>query len=890
MAQQSFDSLVDDEDTYGGLSGEAKAFGAGAARSASFGLSDQALVRSGLVNPETLKGLQTVNPLSSATGEIAGVIAPMALGDEAGLLNLPGSVAKLGGIAEGSAGLMGAGNATAKAIGYGLEGAAYGGGQSISENALGDHDLLSEKTLANIGLSAAFSGGLGALVGKFGPQADKSSSESKFLAKKIESSAEPGSAEAVISQTDLPAEDKLSFIQMAKKQKAGANAMRKEFQEAGLPEVLGMMSDNQMVQKYASAISQLPTMAGEAVRKDVDAGFNQVNGIIKDAFNVMPQELMDRESGGATIKDLIRDKFDQMQEPLKALYKEREAQGNIIRLPDEEVLKFYDSLNKEASQFKNVTNEGRKIISQSANEMLQEAAHQAESSGTSAISNLDAYSKSLAQKARAATRSGDHDVAQAYYLVRDKIENFIDEQMIASEKELGGNGAGAGAGAEEVISNYKDLKEQYKNFKGILSDFAETTGLGKRATTEMGLNEALDKIPNEKFVDKIFDPKNAQGLRNIKENFPDVFQALSAQKKSQMYQDALVNKTFNPLQLLKDVNTDKKMSKGVRDLLFSPEELNKMGTAEKWIRNLPAKVGPSGTPEGLEYMEMAKNPIKSLIGHGVNEAGSSVGKKLIESLTKPEEEAQLKTLLNLNKTQEKINNGIMLKINEIFNKSKEPLAIKGISKLVSMEDFDNEAEKIRSDANNPQSTLNKFASVGALDLHAPNVSNSMKMAYARGVQFLNSKLPPQPTDFLGKRSPIAKAEISKFNRYYRIVQNPLSALEQVKNGTIVPETTETLTNVYPRLFMDMKQKLLHQISEQTSVPYQTRQSISMFLGEPLDKALSPQAILANQSTIAFAPKNQGLNAPQGKMRTKGLDKMDRPGRLAADYGALSDKV
>ncbi len=878
----AFDSMVDDEDKFGGTTGEIKAGLAGAARGATFGLSDQALTKSGLVKPETLKGLQETNPISSFTGEMAGMIAPAFLGDEAGLANLPGTVSRLGRVAEGSAGLAGAGKVAAKAIGYGTEGAAYGLGQSVSENALGDYDLVSEKTLANIGLSAAFMGGIGGLVGKFGKGAvDASSVEDKFLAKKIENSAAPGSEEAVISQTDLPAEDKLSFIKNFKDPKPGAKAMRDEFQKQGLPEVLGMMSNSQTVQKYASAISQLPTMAGDSVRRDIDAGFNKVGSIIKDSFGATPGEYMDREAGGASIKDLIRDKFDQMMDPLKQLYKDREALGKSIDIPNDASYKVYEGLTEQAGKFREPTNEGRKIISGAANDFLTNASQEG------GMANLDAYTKTLASKARQATRAGDHDAAAAYYQVRDTVDKFVDTHLNKLGKTLENEGIeGASSEAGKAINEYQDLKRNYAKLKGTLSSFAETTGLGRKATTELGLNEALEKITDEKFVDHIFDPKNAKGLGDIKENWPDVFQALVTQKKSQMYQNATLNKTFNPLQLFKDINNEQKLSKGVKNLLFTPEQLEKMGTAKKWVENLPAKVGPSGTPEGLEYMEMAKNPIKSLISHSVNEAGSAVGKKLIESLTKPEEAAQLKTLLNLNKAQEKIDRGITTKVKSILGDSYRPVTAKLVSKIVSMADFNDVADRIREDASNPGKTVEKISSqTGDIYPHAPNVSDAMKMAFIRGTQFLNSKLPIQQPGVFEDKPEVSQSQISQFSRYHDIVENPLHALHQVENHTIVPETVEALNAVYPQLYKQMSLEIMHQIAstkDKSKIPFKTRQSISMLLGEPLDKSLNPMAIQANQLAFAQAPQP---GQPMGGLKKTG-DKLTLGKRTGINHGDM----
>jgi len=58
---------------YGGGGNALKAFGAGALRGASLGLSDYALTHSGAVAPETLAGLKEAHSVASPVGEVGGV-------------------------------------------------------------------------------------------------------------------------------------------------------------------------------------------------------------------------------------------------------------------------------------------------------------------------------------------------------------------------------------------------------------------------------------------------------------------------------------------------------------------------------------------------------------------------------------------------------------------------------------------------------------------------------------------------------------------------------------------------------------------------------------------------------------------------------------------------
>jgi hypothetical protein len=101
-APVSFDQLQDDSDRYGGTTGMLKAFGLGAARSGSFGISDEFLVHSGAMKPEDIKGYREENPYSSGAGEVAGVVGALAMG--------PGSAAAKG-AAEALAAAEASGNA-----------------------------------------------------------------------------------------------------------------------------------------------------------------------------------------------------------------------------------------------------------------------------------------------------------------------------------------------------------------------------------------------------------------------------------------------------------------------------------------------------------------------------------------------------------------------------------------------------------------------------------------------------------------------------------------------------------------------------------------------------------------------------------------------------------
>lgn len=838
-------------DKYGGLAGAAAAAGLGLARGATFGLSDVALTQAG-VNPETIKGYQEENPVSSMAGEIGSAFLPTGAA----------SLATKAGLQVASK-LPAATKAIATGAQYATEGALFGLGQSISEAALGDHDLISEQTLGNIGFSGLMSGGIGAVVGKLSKKAP-STPEAMLAVEKVRQTAPPGSETSVISNLNIPADEKVYFLDKMTKLKPDAVKLKKEFDEVGLPIVTGQLSDSKDIQNISSVLSQLPLNEdGRIIRESVQAGYSKIDDIIRQSFGA--DEHLDAAVGGAKVKNLIQDAFDAKYTPFRESYAAREAVGNGIKIADDVSLKAYDDLVELSQKYKNETNPGRKIIREEAENFLKEA------SADAPITKLDSYAKSLSQSASEAFRAGKYDVADAYKKIQKTVDEFRDLHL---EKY----------GEAGEVEAYKTLKKEYASFKKLMGEFAADTRLGKKATTEFGLNEILEKIPDEKFIDKIFDPKNAAGLKRLEKEFPEVFKAVVQQKKSQMYVDAMNNKKFNPYNLLKNIDDQKKVSTGVKDLLFTPEQRRQMEIAKKWMENLPEKIGPSGTPEGLAWMEMAQDPTKGLITHFTNKYGARYAKKMIDQLESGQGSETLRTLMNLEKGAERVRKKVTSGITHLLESGGPRRAtLMGVSKLspLSNEEYEKTIKDINETVNNPSVFEEKVSgATEGLFQYAPNINSSMQVGIVKGLQFLQSKIPLGATEenIFQEKKPVSKYQIAQFKRYYDVVDNPMIAVDQLAAGFIPNETIETLRAVYPRMYMDMKQQVIDQITSMKNrekITYNTKMVLSKFMGEPMVKSLNPQSIQSIQGVFqqAMAENARQGQGPQGTSKT-GLEKLD----------------
>jgi len=178
------------EQQYGDPLSAGLAGAAGAARGLSFGLSDQLLTKTGLVDADTLKGLESANPISSNVGEVGAIVGSALLSGGTSAA-AKGAQALGSGVSAVTKGAAAAGVAVEKllmseaakagvkksiakslaakmapkVVEGGIEGAAFGAGKLLSENALGDIDLNAENLLAAVGPGALIGGGLGAMFG-----------------------------------------------------------------------------------------------------------------------------------------------------------------------------------------------------------------------------------------------------------------------------------------------------------------------------------------------------------------------------------------------------------------------------------------------------------------------------------------------------------------------------------------------------------------------------------------------------------------------------------------------------------------------------------------------------------------------------------------------------
>ncbi len=122
-----------------------------------------------------------------------------------------------------------------------------------------------------------------------------------------------------------------------------------------------------------------------------------------------------------------------------------------------------------------------------------------------------------------------------------------------------------------------------------------------------------------------------------------------------------------------------------------------------------------------------------------------------------------------------------------------------------------------------------------------------------------------------------------YDRALEVAHAPLSILNHIKRGTITPEHVQHLNGIYPEVYNSLSQKLMERASQAQmkghKLDYKTRVAMSMFLGQPLDSTMTPQAIMAAQSS-SMSGKQQPPPAPP-KKSTAALSKLPQQYQTAS---------
>lgn len=807
---------------------------AGAARGASFGLSDYLGAKLGY--GDSLQKLKERNEGASTAGEIAGVVG-------SAFLPGPNLVKGVGLVGEGVAhavapvaervigagaeqGLKAAaqritGQAIAKGAGSAVEGALYGAGQTLSEDSLGDVQANGELLASQMGISALIGGAIGAAIpvasgllkggSKFIPALTQPGEDGYAITKKVNS----------------------VYAKLATALGADEGAVNKFYNDGELTKNAFAMGDREAADRIGTAADKFLTAGTEAKDKAYEVLHSQALGKAADDAIAsgkldVGKDLLERTNSviGDFKQEVEGSKYHSANTKNGVEVAQLTLEGNSpyqkkawLALRDELGMEVQAG---EAPAFHEIPESATPEQQKKILELQFDTALQARKDFDKAIGTTDAK-----------MAAGGHDTT-LYTKMRQSLNKVMVDTPVLGEDI---------ARLNEVHANY------HENFKDVSKAMSDKAG---DAHLQKAVNLVRSSGAKGSMVDSMLDASGG---------YVDKLKALQTDPNvPQAVKDQLVHVT-------QQLEESHGALSGLRDA----------GRNYADLQELKRMAGPSGAGmiAGKLAIGAAGGAINPLISAGLAPALSpyyyAKGMNTLRQTLEKQVDAKRLALI------ERVIGGQNKTIGDVAANSIKALASGTKVPVILMQ-----AKETESKFKERQALLRAMQNVEPTQLYqsihnlvgspAPAHSIAVASVADRAVNYLQAHV-PQGTEppatavaFERKVALPSKVEMSRFNSIYDVVENPKVALEALGAGTLKAEQVDALKTVYPQMYQQVSTALTtYMANQKNDVPYATRLKLGTWFGTATSKELTPQYLQASQSAFGHVANTDQSSAPQANV-------------------------
>lgn len=800
-----------------------------------------ALLRTAGAKPEEMRARAEANPVTHGLSQAGGFTAGLLAGTgEAAVLSKAGEAATAGlGISNkiGQAAIRGA-----------FENALFASDVELAKKFNDDPNQTAGTAAIDLGLSTVIGGLAGGLIGKaqqyFKP-------DTSIISEMDRAGVESGDFRASIeSDPNIPREEKESIFSALSKKKENAPEIEAAAKAIGAPVLEGMTSDNQLIQKAEDALLNGPPTVSSLRRQALykqgfDAAESAVDSSLGDEATFSKAQL------GNQLKEALATPIKQQAELLGQGYNELKQYHDIIPLSERSA----PAIARNIEDLKEL----RLSPSSPEGSLAKRVINEIENLKT--VDDVKEYKSILNRSISPTASSGEKRMVA---ILSDKLTN-LEENSVRRFAETMKTGA-----AKEKILGLLDQREALNaQYKPFIEDVKELLGkLGKRKVygPQDALNYIAEELTPEQVVDRLFSKNDSEFLDFFQKKFPNEMKLMGQYQKSVIRDQASKAGELSLKQVFNQVN---RLEPEIAGKIFSPEELEKIQSAETYIRNMPKNFNPSGTSHMSAFRAFFEHPTGAVLGN-IRDYGLE---KFIK-LTSGQPELNVAAKL----AQATVNGQKMVdrSMKALFSPEASILPTR---LLVSDKNIEKLKKHVEDLSANPSQMLDK----GIQNNPIPEYNAAFGTMTAQAVQYLNSIRPKTgKAGALDTDRKPNQVEETSYNRAIAIAEQPLLALDHLKKGTLSQQDIQTLQAVHPALYRGLQMKLMESIINHTSkgkmIPYQIRPGLSLFLGQPVDSTFSPQNIIAAQPKPAMAPAQ-----PQAAKGGKRSGSMQKLGKINAMY-------
>lgn len=810
----------------------------GAAKGATLGIST-GIERSLGVKKSAIKAREENNPVTSRVGQLGGFLAASPLIPELGIAKGASLAAQSGRMAVKQA----------------LETAIYQGGDEVSKAYLSDPAQSAQSIISNLGMAAVMGGALGALT----PPLWKAASEAKLsrilnvLKDKADSSAE-------------------------------AQALKGLGQEAGVdlsPAMAGAMSGPE-AGRSAQTLGAADSNAGKAFRGEQQDLFNQLGAQAEQVFGKTAKEagnLSEYEQGEWVKKQLTSELKSQI-DPLSEKFDKISERFKQKTLPDG----FKDDLAESLGQL--AIREGHSLSKDSVglkeiNRIVKDLPN------LHTLEDLRKYQSIARQNIASAQIPGLSK--QVGTVLRDAEDGAL--RSILAEK------------APELIGKHQAAREGYKSLMDRLDALNDRLHVGRYHGPSSFISAVKEMTP-ETLAKRLSSAKDAELLKLISADFPQTAQAVREQLS-----DSILSKSASKLQdkvHLGDLGRHlDKMSPEMKNFVFGEDGVKRLESLVELARKVPKNGNPSGTASMIDRLTKGHyggiGAILGLsVGHGP--AGFVLGKLAQLAGRELPDQGRLAMLRVLGSDMPASASGFKATVEALNHAHKAEDALNKAAKAVirgtgdvlpnSLIPSHKDQAFIDHMVQRSQQDPTVFAHDNEdIQHYSPDHQMEAVATMQRASMFLASIRPHNdkhaPFD---PKMPLSASQKADYKRQVANIAQPMLILKHLKHGTIIPADINAVRSVYPQLYDKMTQKLMAESIDpkhKNTIPYHTKQGLSLMLGRPLDSSITPQWN-PTQSSPSTQPQQSNLGHSRGSKQA--LNKLPSLDQTASQANEIDKKA
>jgi len=892
---------------YGGVGQGIQAGIEGALQSATFG------VIPGVGKAEDIAGRAAEHPIANVAGSVLPFAAESLVPGvgEAGMAaqaaraatTVPRLIGEAGEAIKNASGLSGV---SAKALQYAAESAIMQGSNEVSKALLKDPDQTAASVMADEGLASLFGGALGVAAGGIGKTA--ALWNEKFGAK---------ASDAVIDKSipDIVSQSLTSGIQ--------------------IPDSLSRaLSGDQDAYNRAQVLQKSDTIYGRALQNDVSKIYDQAENNTLQALGKTPDVTAKAPNAynfGADMKDALRESIEAQQKGYGPVYDELRNDYKNIPVSADQRAVLAGNLSKAISEnglgalqgsaehgqigglFRSIDNladaDGIKNLNTGVNQAARNPDLQRFAAVISPV--LKDFESNVVTNhlQNIAEGSAPQNLAALAKITQKALKNQDPAAAIEAAAQLESAMKNAKAAtsidqqrAASLLGRRKAADNAFKQAMGDMNTLKGALGLGRFKGTN-GFLRALDEKSPEQILQRLGNKNRQELIEFLQQRFPKVAERLKDwHLSSDLYDARLPGGGLNTKKFLNAMFDGEKNPQHIQDFMMGPAASQRLQAIKQILNALPKDGNPSNSAAMID--KLWKGKIGTLVGgtlgvggghiaggilggasdHVLREINPFLSYKILEmrGAGKQIVPSQVKAMFDYAKSAAQGNMAIEKGVNALVNRSQ----VVPSSKVPSEADR-NRLDRYVSEIRKDPSKLTSVAS--DMQENMPDHTGPLAMTAQAAANYLTS-IKPQPAlgGMLDTKTKPSQAQQTEYHRQLDIAEQPLMILKHMQDGDLTPNDVSTLKNCHPASYQVYQQKIMQELANPgVQIPYKTRLSMSLFLGQPLDSTMTPASIIAAQPLSAAQVPQGGAPGNKPKRSTSSLNKL--PGQYQTPAQAADSR-